>query len=101
MMDDESGGSAAVTSGSRTRAGPARADMPATLSENERLLVACVRRLARAIADGARGLAAADADQYIALEVFDVIESLGGVSDAFAIETARYLTDAVRRLRQN
>lgn len=99
MMDDESGGSSSMTGWPRSRVGTARADMPATLSENERLLVACVRRLAHAIADGARGLAPADADQYIALEVFDIIESLGGVSDAFAIETARYLTDAVRRLR--
>jgi hypothetical protein len=100
-MDDEPGGFSAMSGGPRSRAGLARADMPVTLSENERLLVACVRRLARAIADGARGLTPADAEQYIALEVFDIIESLGGLSDAFAIETARYLTDAVRRLRQN
>lgn len=32
------------------------------LSKSERLPVVCVRQLARAIADGARGLAAADAD---------------------------------------
>lgn len=88
-------------SGSHSGAGLARGGMPSTLSENERLLVVCVRRLARAIADGAHDLAPADADQFVALEVFEIIESLGGVSDAFAIETARYLTDAVRRLRQN
>ena len=76
-------------------------DLPAALSENERLLVACVRRLARAIADGARGPSSAEADQFVAREVFDIIDALGGVSDAFATETARYLTDAVRRLRQN
>ncbi len=78
-----------------------RIDPASPITENERLLIVCVRRLARTIADGARGLQPADADQYVALEVFDIIESLGGVSDAFAIETARYLTDAVRRLRSN
>jgi hypothetical protein len=82
-------------------AGHAKPQIPAALSENEQLLIVCVRKLALAIADGARDLAPADADQFIAHEVFEIMGTLSGVSEAFSNETARYLTDAVRRLRQN
>ena len=71
------------------------------LSDSERLLIVSMRRLSHAIADRARGLQPAEADQVIAREVFLIVDTLGGVSNSFSIESAKYLTDAVHRLRQN
>ena len=69
------------------------------LSDNERLVVGCMRVIARNIAEKAQGLDAAAAEAAIERQVEDVLDTLGAVSDAFAQETARYLRQAIRRAR--
>lgn len=71
------------------------------LSDNERLVVGCMRLIARNIAEKAQGLDTATAEAAIERQVEDVLDTLGAVSDAFAQETARYLRQAIRRARSH
>ncbi len=71
------------------------------LSDNERLVVGCMRLIARNIAEKTHGLDAIAAEAAIERQVEDVLDTLGAVSDAFAQETARYLRLAIRRARSH
>lgn len=66
------------------------------LSDNERLVVGCLRVLARRVADRARDLDDIAARELVDREVRDVIDSLGACADNFAQETERYLRQAIR-----
>lgn len=71
----------------------------AALSDSERLLVACVRKIARNVAESTRGMSERDAERQATSTIFDLIQSLGHVSGAFAEETERYLRQAIARER--
>lgn len=71
----------------------------AVLSDSERLLIASLRMIARGLADATRGMSERDTELYINEEIFELIQSLGGTSEPFAVETERYLRQAVGRAR--
>lgn len=69
------------------------------LSDNERMLVACLQVIAQRSAVETRRMPEPEALQAAAREVFTAVNELGGVSQGFAVETARYLGEEVRRRR--
>ena len=73
----------------------------AALSDSERLLITCLRRIARSAAEATRGMSERDTDRHIAEVIFDLIQSLGSVSGSFSRETERYLQQAIRRERSH
>ena len=71
----------------------------AALSESERLLITSLRAVARQLAEATFGMSEREAERYIEEAIFELIQSLGQVSEAFAAETAQYLRQATRRAR--
>jgi hypothetical protein len=80
---------------SRTRA------LLAELSETERLLISCLRTIAAGLAADTFGMPQRQTDRHIDEAIFDLIQSLGAVSQGFAAETERYLREAVAMARLN
>jgi hypothetical protein len=68
----------------------------AALSESERLLIICLREIARSEVEATRGMSERDRERHVSEAIFDLIQSLGSVSEAFAAETERYLRQAIR-----
>ena len=74
---------------------------PAFLDERERILVACVRVIARRVAHETNRMPMDDAVQAASGEVMAEATRLGGVSESMIVETARYLGEEIRRNRYN
>ncbi len=81
------------------RAGGRSVRVAVPLSENDRLMLVCMNGLAQKIADETNGLPQAESDRLTSRRVAAIIGALDEVSESFALETARYLTEAVHRLR--
>ena len=79
-------------------AGGDRVHRAVPLSETDLLMLVCMRELAQKIADEVQGLSGPEAQPRISQRVTAVVGALDGVSEAFALETARYLTETIYRL---
>ncbi len=79
-------------------AGGDRVHRAVPLSDTDLLMLVCMRELAQKIADEVRGLSGSEAQATISQRVTAIIGALDGVSESFALETARYLTETVYRL---
>ena len=71
----------------------------AALSESERLLITSLRAIARQLAEATFGMSERETEGFLEEAIFELIQSLGQVSEAFAAETAQYLRQAIRRAR--
>ncbi len=81
------------------RAGGQGVRIAVPLSENDRLMLVCMNGLAQKIADETMGLPCAESDRLTSQRVTAIIGELDEVSESFALETARYLTEAIHRIR--
>lgn len=79
-------------------AGTGRVHRAVPLSDTDLLMLVCMRELAQKIADEVQGLSGSEAQARISHRVTAIVGALDGVSEPFAIETARYLTETVYRL---
>lgn len=71
------------------------------LSESERLLIASLRVIAIGLAEATHGMSKRRAEQHVDGALFELVQSLGHVSESFATETSRFLKDAVQQARMN
>ena len=78
--------------------GGVRVHRAVPLSDTDVLMLVCMRELAQKIADEVQGLSGPEVQSRISQRVTAVVGALDGVSEAFALETARYLTETVYRL---
>lgn len=84
---------------SALRATSQRVRRAVPLSDVDRLMLLCMRELAQKIADETRGLPLHAAQAFTSRRVTEIVGALDEVSEAFALETARYLTETVHTLR--
>ena len=81
-------------------AGAGRVRCAVPLSDTDLLMLFCMRELAQNIADELAGLPFGEVQAQISLRMTSILGALDGVSEPFALETARYLTETVYRLTQ-
>ena len=79
-------------------AGGERVHRAVPLSDTDVLMLVCMRELAQKIADEVQGLNGSEAQAHISQRVTAIVSALDDVSESFALETARYLTETVYRL---
>ena len=71
------------------------------LSDSERLLLTCLQQIARSEAEATRGMGERDTELHVNEAIFELIQSLGAVSESFADETERYLRQAIKQARSH